>query len=240
MTSFPWVSSSVLALGIPTFLPRERHLAISEPSALRRLAGRVLIHQLSRALRKMDESPREEAARDALHGRRRLDAIGALTFAFATAVAIADRTILYVGVGSTDISSIAMRRCSAMKALRSSSRVTRSISLSKCTVAVSCKMPARKGPHRVVHAGAVDKYDGGLVGLDLSGVGVAVSCLAVNLNAHQRLPPAALPAARRPCFRSAIRSLGSSRPIDRRIVPSPMPPAASASASMRWWVVLAG
>jgi hypothetical protein len=51
-------------------------------------------------------------------------------------------------------------------------------------VAVPSEMTARQCPHRMVHAGAVDKHHSRLIGLDIPGVGVAVGRLAINLNAH--------------------------------------------------------
>ena len=113
---------------------------------------------------------------------------------------------------------------------------------------VNCKhvpvMPGEvtceQGPYAVIKTSAVDKNDRLSRRINLFIVGVDVDLLSVYRDVHECRSPTTFEAARSPAFRSAMRSLGSSSPIDSRIVPSPMPAARKAASSILKCVVLAG
>src|SRR5690606_30977329 len=104
--------------------------------------------------------------------------------------------------------------------------------------AVVGQVAALQGPDAVVVEHTVDEDDRGLGGIERFAAGVAVSGGVVDGQIHGQAP--AFSAAFKARLRSSIRSSASSRPMDNRMVPGPMPPAASASSVMRKWVVLAG
>jgi len=96
-------------------------------------------------------------------------------------------------------------------------------------------------PHTVVVQHAVNEHGGGLCGVEGFAAGVGIQRLSVECNIHHA--PAlsvAFSAAFSARFRSSVKSSGSSSPMDRRMVPGPIPPAAKASSLTRKWVVLAG
>src|SRR5699024_2881212 len=104
--------------------------------------------------------------------------------------------------------------------------------------AVIVEVAALQCPHAVVVKYTVDEHHGGLCGDEWFAGSVGVQALAVNVGMHVQAP--AFAAALSARLRSSIRSSGSSRPIDRRMVPGPMPAWVSAASLRRKWVVLAG
>mmetsp|Transcript_6441 Transcript_6441/g.26462 ORF Transcript_6441/g.26462 Transcript_6441/m.26462 type:complete len:358 (-) Transcript_6441:170-1243(-) len=96
----------------------------------------------------------------------------------------------------------------------------------------------QQGPDAVVVQRAVYEDDAGQGGVEGLAAGVGVGLVAVDDELHAVGSDFA--AALRARLRSSIRSAGSSRPMDRRMVPGPMPAWRSAASSMRKWVVLAG
>ena len=86
-------------------------------------------------------------------------------------------------------------------------------------VAVMGEVARLQRPHAVVVAGAVDEHDRRQRGVERPRAGVRVDApRSRTTEAHQAFPAAC---SARP--RSSIRSSGSSRPTDSRIVPSVMP-----------------
>src|SRR6218665_2969650 len=99
------------------------------------------------------------------------------------------------------------------------------------------EVAALQAPDAVVVEHAVDHDDGGLGRIERLAAGVAIGLGAVDEDVHHA---PAFPAALRARLRASIRSSGSSRPMDRRMVPWLMPAPARASSLMRKWVVEAG
>src|SRR6185295_3357323 len=97
--------------------------------------------------------------------------------------------------------------------------------------------PARlQTPGRAVEARAVQEDDGGLGNIEVGAAGRRGDGAAVDGEIHGQ----AFTAARSAWPRSSRMSAGSSRPTERRIMPSPMPASFSAAASSWAWVVEAG
>ena len=101
--------------------------------------------------------------------------------------------------------------------------------------AVVGQVAALQNPDTVVVQGAVDEDDAGFGGIKRLAAGVAVGAVAVDGVVHWAF--SATFSAR---LRSSSKSPASSRPMDKRMVPWVIPPAAKASSLMRKWVVLAG
>src|SRR5207302_9831258 len=99
--------------------------------------------------------------------------------------------------------------------------------------AVVAEVAALQSEQGMVQAGAVHEDERGLPGVELVGGGVGEDRLAVDLEIH-------FTAALRARSRSASRSCGSSRPIDRRTVPALMPERPRSASIIRQWVVVAG
>ena len=108
--------------------------------------------------------------------------------------------------------------------------------------AVVGKVARLQNPDTVIVEHAVNEYRSRFAGIKFFATGVSIQRGALNLINHAAPPEvgAAFSAARSARFKSSIRSSGSSRPIDKRTVPGPMPEAFKVSSSTRKCVVLAG
>src|SRR5271169_2473956 len=95
----------------------------------------------------------------------------------------------------------------------------------------------RQGPDRVIHAGAMHHDDDRRSGLERPPARRREGDLAVDVELHPQLPFWEVLSA---WIRSSTMSGAASRPTERRTRSSPTPEAASSSALIWEWVVLAG